>query len=432
MVSAFGFSASAVSDVLECKKDTSEQDDTLCIYKTLFRVDGVIHVAWFSLESKANEWLKTPQKLYVGIDRKVTEVKQEPTGQFDLVTGAPLTQDVPVESWQPASVTKFPIFILPYRETEEAIITSYVGRVFLDENKQEASSAITSAFTNSLNRAQKVYGSPKNEDGTGGKLREITDVKLVNSAILNKPFEFWNFPYPDPVVLNALKYFDIQNAQETNQVAFAVNNREDSRKTAKEISTAEQQQALLNSVQLTLFSTYIRSVYSFAWLIVQSQALQGHVNFLQVEQQTPQLSPIDGTPIIDPQTGQPLMDTTRVNNTEVIGYRYDVRAAGDVDVIARQEKLNQMMQDWPVISQTPLANIFLADMLKLKYPDSGEKYAKMVEQIPQVEAQAGQIQALSTVLQGVMEQYPDIAQTLPPQQLQQLQQIISSAQSPTK
>jgi hypothetical protein len=198
------------------------------------------------------------------------------------------------------------------------------------------------------------------------------------------------------------------------------------RKTAKEITAAQQQQSLLNSVQLTLFSTFIRGVYSFAWQIVQSQALQGKIKFLQIQQQQPVPNPMTGQPMMDPTTGQPMMQPIWTNDIATIGQTYDIRAAGDVDVIQRQERIAQMKQDWPVISQTPLAIPFLAEMIKLEYPDVGEKWAAVLMQ--QQVNQTGLIQSLAGMLGGVLKDHPEIAQTLSPQDQQSVAMIMQQSQ----
>ena len=38
-----------------------------------------------------------------------------------------------------------------------------------------------------------------------------------------------------------------------------------------------------------------------------------------------------------------------------------------------------MMMAWQVVAQTPLAPIFLQNMMRLMFPDEGESYAKMLQ-----------------------------------------------------
>jgi hypothetical protein len=405
------FNAEQVELIRRKRINTEKENETIYIYKVFFKKEGQVFVAWFHLESGVSDWLLAPQPLDLGIKEK----QQQPN---------PLTGQVE-EVWVAAPVTMYNIFILPYRETEKPKIVDHKGRVFLDGNKQEAQTAILSGFINGLTRASNIYCSPAQEDGTGSSLKD-TGIKLPPGRILSKPVNFWHPDYPDPMVLRALQYFDTANAQETNQPTFAVMNREDSRKTAREISLAESEKQLLNSVQLTMFSTYVRAVYSFAWLIVQSQAMQDKIKFLLKAEQQPVMNPVLNQPMTD-ETGQPMTQTVYVNDYAVISQIYEVRAAGDVDVIQRQEKIQQMMQDWPVIQSTPLKDRFLQDLIKLKYPDVGEQYAGVLAQ-GDVLTQCKQLVAqLGTVMAGMMEQCPEMMKTLNPQEQANVQAMMTQA-----
>jgi hypothetical protein len=428
-VNKFGFSQEQVNLIVEARKDTSKADQTVRCFKEFFKYQGSVWVAWFALEdSNGNgDWLKAPMPLSLGISEQVTEMvtTQVP---HPLVPGMMVPSQQPVTKWKDKPVTQYPIFILYYRETEKPKITDHMGRVFFDESKQEAQTAILSGYVNGLTRASNVYASVGAEDGTGSSLKELNDVKLVGGRIFNKPLTFFHPDYPDPSVLKAMQWFDVANSQETNQPNFAASNRQDSRKTATEIDAANQQQQLLNSVQLALFSTHIRAIYSFSWLIVQSQALQNLIAFCRVAKQQPIANPaLGGQPTVDPTTGQPVMQTIYVNDESIIKQSYDVRAAGDIDVVQRAEKLTQMKQDWPVIANTPLANRFLQDLVRLEYPDTGEEYAEIIgtgDQVMQVKQLAAR---LGMMMSGAIAQHPEMMQTLPPEQQQQLQQTLAMA-----
>ncbi len=418
-VSKHGWSTAQVNKIIDARKEGKKAGETVRVYKQLFKEDGVVIVSWFCIEDGCDDWLKAPEPLYLGIDQQ--------TQDTDYATGQT------VSNWTPTPITDYPYFILPYRESEKPKLIDRHGRCFLDGNKQEAQTSVLSAFINGLNRASKTLASPKQDNGTGNSVKELANHPLEGGTILDTPVDFYNSPYPDPSVLKALQYMDVANSQETNQTNFAVMNREDSRKTAKEMSLAEQQGNLLNSVQLTLFSAHIRGIYSLVWLIVQSQALQGNIKFMLVNQQKPQINPVTGQPLIDPQTQQPVMQDNWVNNVEVIKLKYDVRAAGDVDVIQRNELIQQMKQDWPVVSQTPLAQTFLSDLLLLSYPNKGESYSKIIAAGQQTEAnqckqhlqEAGQLIAgLTTILQGFVKQHPEAVKDLPPDQQVRLGQFM--------
>jgi len=322
-VKKFGFDKAQVDLIMASRKDNQKEAETIRIYKCFYKYDGVVFVAWFCVTNGVTDWLKKPQKHYIGIDKQVN-------GQ-----------------WVPDDLLQYPIVMLQYHMTEEQKIMDSRGRCFFDGFKQEALTALWSAYINGMNRASNLYASPATEDGTGSAIKEIEGLKLTPGRVYNKPLNFWSIPYPDPTVLRTLQFADVQNSNENNQPNFAAMNREDSRKTATEIGAAQEQQQLLNSVTLTLFSTYIRQVYNIVWKIVQSQALQNKIQFLLIEQQTPVMNPINPQiPVLNPQTQQPMMQTTFVNNIKVIGKRYNIRAAGDVDVIAKNELIQKMRQDW--------------------------------------------------------------------------------------
>lgn len=405
-VQRFGFDAKQVNFILNSIKNTKGENETIRIYKRFKKLDGVVMVSWYCLEHGCTDWLKKPAQHFVGIK------KQGPDGQ-----------------WVDSPLTMYPVFFLPYRETEKPRLIDHKGRVFLDENKQEAQTAILSGFINGLTRASNIYGSPSGESGDGASLKEIEDIKICGGRILNKPITFWSPPYPDPMVIKALQFLDTSNAQETNQVNFAAMNREDSRKTAKEIDASQQQQQLLNSVQLTLFSTHIRSIYSFAWLIVQSQALQGSIKFLQIAQQNPVLSPVDNQPVIDPATGAQQTTTSVANDVATIGQIYDVRAAGDVDVIQNDDTINKMQSFWPIVATTPIAMPFLAELIRRSFPDIGEKWAGQLEQSPQL---ITMLQHMTSVFAAILKDNPEVEQKIPQDQRDSLAQMITQAMQLTQ
>jgi hypothetical protein len=359
-----------------------------------------------------DDWIKKPAKLYLGIRHEIQEID-------------PIAQQ-PITKWEDTPITMYPMFLLSYRETEKPKIIDHKGRVFLDENKQEATTGILSAYINGLQRSAEIKASPKTDDGTGNSVKEVSNKDIGGSHIFDKPLDFWSLPAPSPDTLRAVQYLDVANSNETSQPNFAVTNREDSRKTAKEIEAAQQQTSLLNSVQLTLFSTHIRAIYSFVWLIVQSQAIQNKITFLLIQKQKPVLG-ITGQPVIDPQTQQPATESYWANDTDTIKLKFELRAAGDVDVVQRQELIQQMQQDWEVIQQTPLRDRFLQDLIKLKYPAQGDQYAIILQQGSADVMMKSLIGQLSTVLDGFIKSSPELVQKLPPEQQQHLQQMISQA-----
>jgi hypothetical protein len=469
----FGFNPTVVEELAAKRRDTQKEGETLDFYKLFFKKEGVVYVGWFCLTDGATDWLKKPEKLFLGVREKqqsqppsnITQFPgagnaaelNMPPQQNQLGTNPSQGQSgQPQEQWVDSEIKEYPVFVLPYKETEKPKVVDHKGRCFYDEPKQEAQTAVLSGFINALTRASNTIASPSQEDGTGAQLKEIEDVKLLNGRIYNKPLNFWSHPYPDFQILQFLKYSEDANSEETNQVNFSAMNREDSRKTAKEIGAAQQQQSLLNSVQLTLFSTFIRETYSFAWLIVQSQAMQELIAFLQIQvpDQKAMQSMMKGVQdaysqqmnqfllngqMVHPQVqlamqNQAVQQVQQIqqqppmmwqNDFKTIQQKWELRAAGDVDVIQRQEKINQMKTDWPVVSQTALAMRFLSDLIKLEYPDVGEQYAQILGETDMMNQARQEAAALGSIIIAIMKEHPEIMKTISPQELQQLNQLLS-------
>jgi hypothetical protein len=410
-VQSFAFDETQVKKVIEPLGD--KKDDTVEIGKVLFKLEGVVYVAWYN--ERCDNWLKAPTKLFLGRKRMEMKLEHQPMidslgmPMMDPMTMQPMMQQVEVPQWIDEDEYNYPITILPYNKTEQKKIISHKGRVFLDRFKQEAQTAVASGFVNGITRACNIYGSPKSPIQTGAAPKQ-TELILEHGKLYSEPVDFWSTAYPDPIMLNALQYFDVQNSQETGQPTFAVNNRKDSRKTAAEVSAAQEQAALLNSVSLTLFSSCMREILSLAWSIVQSLALQDLIRFM---------------PLFD-EAGEYVS-----NDHATIGLDYDVRAAGDVDFIQRTEKINRMKIDWEVISATPLAIPFLAEYLRIAYPDSGERWATTLLQGDE-DSKRGLIAKLGGIVQSLIQQNPQMMEGIDPttkQELMQLQQEVAVATS---
>ena len=359
-VARYNFNKDAVERLVQTKIQNGDTDPLLTVYKRFFKYDGVVYISWMSLES--DQWLREPEKFSYGLQRQVEDIVEETVmiQQPDPITGQPVMQS----SKQPKVITKwvdvdevsYPFEILPYYETEQPKLFDRKGRCYMDEYKQEAQTAVWSAFINAVNRAHCVFSSPKNPV-SGGAPKQLETV-LLNDSVMSEPMEFWSPPWPNPMVLQALESLETRNQIETANVAFAVDNRQDSRKTAKEVESSEQQTALLNSVKVTLLSIFLRSVCERCWRILRYYAQREIVVFV---------------PIPNPQGGI-------VNDPNTWTQQYDLYAAGDVDVIKRNEKLQRMMQSWPVIQNTPAAQIFLIDFIKTAFPDDADRYVAAIEQ----------------------------------------------------
>lgn len=400
---AKGFDAKQVDAIISANTAKRKRDETVSIYKIYFKFNNCVYVEWYSRDSNIDDWLKQPEKLKIGIAEQ-----QSPDSallQIDGQQGGNALSNF----WVDKEVDLYPVFQYLYKDDECETITEHVGRGFLDAPLQEAHTAIVSGFVNGLLRASNVYSSPATDDGESADIKQL-DVQLVHGGIYSKPLNFFHTDYPDVSVLTAMQYLSTINAQATGKTSFAVSNRKDSRKTAKELSLAEKEEQQIESIGLADFSETLREIFSFVWIIVQSQALQGKIGFLQ------KIVPIM---VITPD-GQQIAsgETEIVNDNDIIKEQYDIRPAGDVDVIERGKKLQQMQVDWPVFQTTALAPKFLEDYVRLSYPDRAEEYTKILQQ-----GDIGKqlVASLSTLLKAFTSK--EDLKSLAPEQLAQLQQI---------
>lgn len=390
-----GWKKSVVDALIEKKSESSGKgscnDYIFDVRRVYFKTDKdeFIRVAWYCKDG--DDWLSIPRPLFLG--RTTKEIVQ--TVEIGLgLDGMPMLIPTEKEVVKNIYETEFPIYIATYMENEEKEILSKEGRSFLDEPKQEAATAIRSSIVNRAVRGANVYASPKNPTSVGTGIPKATTMTLKNGAIYDAPLEFWNMPSVDPALPKIDQMLQVNNAAETNKVAWAVNNREDSRKTATEIQSVTQKESEIDSVSVVLFSKFIRELTTRLWSIVQNLAANGNLpDFLSTA--TPEY------------------------RMAALSMKFDLFAAGDVDVIKRNEEINTMKQDWPVVSTIPqLAAIFLADYFRKAYATDGEKYASIVMSSMQ---QQGNMEALMMVLKGMLEQF---GPQMTPEQQQNVAQLI--------
>lgn len=366
------------------------EDSLREIYKVFFKQDGTVYVGWYAKE--ANNWLKLPEKLFLGKKKLVTNVVEKMVPMKTGVTsfGAPIIENIPQQvpetTWEIVYETSFPIKLLLYEENEQPQIKDRKGRVYKDDYKQEALLALWSSFINGCIRASNVHAAPKNP-ATGGAPKQ-TNVIIEHGKLWSEPIDFFNTPWPDPMILTAAQALDVQNTQETLQLSAAVSNRQDSRKTAQEIKQVQQEQSLVNGVQVTLLSVFLRDILTAVWQIVQSQALQELIVFCS----------------------QNVGGGEFKNDLELIGEDYDIFAAGDVDVVQRAEKLQKQLQFLPIVGNTALGEEFLVDIIKSAFPDEANRYETILRngfqqgKIIQQQQQEKQQQQEQMMQQGVMAQ----------------------------
>lgn len=394
MVEKFKFNSVVVNE-LKTKYSTGTDSfnydqKTIAIYKIFFKESGIIYVAWYANESQ--QWLKEPEPLYIGCHDVTVEKQQVGVDEFGK----------PIMDYPPEYATDFPIFLFRYIESEDPKVMQIKGRCLLDKEYQMAVTAGLSGWINKLTRSANVYASSEATASNATPLSspKITDTILKNGSMFDKPVNFFSLPAPESSLLTAIMQIMTISQQESSQVNYSALNRPDTEKTATEIAAATKESNKLSSVQVSLFSIALRSLFTYCWKIYQNRVAQGVIEV------NPELLPLFVE--IDPSTGK------------IIKLReYTIKSSGDVDVIQRAEKLDRMMKFWPVISATAAAQLFLADMLMSAFPEDANKYIKALG-IAQQDKQligklAGMVNTLATSngrirpeLKGMEEQLKQI------------------------
>lgn len=354
-----------VDEVLKDQEGKEDREGSFCIRKLYFWHNGVVQLGYW--HDKATGWLKAPDKLFLG--------KRNDDG----------TQ---VEE------TEYPIEPLPYTVSENGRLIDTKGRVFLDMHVQDAATAGASAYINGLTLSSRLQGCPANPNDNS-EIKQ-SDSKFANGAIWNQKMEFIRTDPPPAECIKGVEWLINQNANETSQVNYAAMNRQDSRKTATEIQNSTQQASLLNSERVAVLGLAMRNVHRRGWEIARSQVMQG---------------------------------TLTSACRELYGFNYIILPAGDVDVVKRQERQQQMMQDWPVLQQTPAAQVFLEDFLRLRYAEQADKY---IQALKAGDVKGQMLAAIPQMLRGMAAKDPMLGAALAPHmpELEQVEAQIEQVLNP--
>ena len=357
-------SESAATDTADGSVVDAKDKSLYRIYKVMFRVNGVVNVAW-ARKDRCDDWLRAPRPLFLG--RRSAPVPQQQQMQPQQQPQLPQTQ----ESYE----TAYPYIIFPYLISENDTISQLKGRVYLDQDTQEAVSSLLSSFCTGHRRASGLYFSKDISDPNDDLMMQ-KNVFFQPGALINSKVTQFQLTPPNAEMVSAINLLVAGNQNETSQVNFATQNRKDSRKTATEVSAASQSAASLSTVQVVLFSAALRTMYSMMYDIIASRVVAG---LIQVD---PAVAPM----------------YTR---------KYHLKPAGDTDVIERQQMVQQMMSAWPVVQNTPANIAFLSDLLAKMFPEQAGKYIQIFQQ-----AQQQQQSAQAQQQQQMMQQATQVGQQI--------------------
>ena len=368
--------------------------DDLVIYETFVKVNGFVYRGWYYKDSR--QWLKQPLPFSNGIEESVPEVNIDPTA----MTTEPTYVNKPVH------LTYYPIAVKRAEIKENRKHDEAEGRAVEDYHKQEAATTLMTAAVNGCTQAANTMWSPDGANLDGMAPAQL-QYKIKNNAIWKTPMRAFTAPWPDPMIFKGIEAITQQNAMETNQVAWAVNNRKDSRKTATEIEAAQQQQGMLTGTSALVFSIFLRDVLTMTWPIVQSAAKKGSIKFL-IEVSNP------------------------AEKEAILSTQYEVKPAGDIDFIEKQQRITNIQQDLPMFQGTPIGQEMMKEYVRLRYPEKYDQWSKILSQGNDTQLIQGLGQALQAVVtdETTGQLKPEFAAEA--QSFQQLQQAVQQrlAQQP--
>jgi len=368
--------------------------DNVVLYEVFFKQDGTVYRGFYSQMNGA-EWAVEPTPFYNGVARETTTLEQIPGAM----------EASPVTKWENEFERDYPYTCLRDRITEDETLSEVEGQAQQQYYKQDAASSLFSSFVNACKRASRVMWAPKNPNNeSGGSAPKQLSMEVRDGAIWEGPMEAFHTPWPDPQVMNAMEALEKQRSLENQQIAWAVTNRQDSRKTATETMAAGQQNSQLSGVNTLMFSIALTFLFRSNWRIIQSQALQGNIRFCVI--------------------------STGKNDEELLRVKCTIRAAGDVDFVQRQELIQRMQQDWDIFAATPLAQEFLRMYVQVRYPTYSERFLAVLEQAG---GDKKLIQSLSLLLkEAVTDEHGQLRPewTQHAQQLSQIQQMVQQSLNP--
>ena len=368
--------------------------DDLVIYETFVKVNGFVYRGWYYKDSR--QWLKQPLPFSNGIEESVPEINIDPMA----MTSEPTYVNKPVH------LTYYPIAVKRSEIKENRKHDEAEGRAVEDYHKQEAATTLMTAAVNGCTQAANTMWSPDGANLDGVAPAQL-QYKIKNNAIWKTPMKAFTSPWPDPMIFKGIEAITQQNAMENNQVAWAVNNRKDSRKTATEIEAAQQQQGMLTGTSALVFSIFLRDVLTMTWPIVQSEAKKGSIKFL-IE-------------VSDP-----------AEKEAILSKQYEVKPAGDIDFVEKQQRITNIQQDLPMFQGTPIGQEMMKEYVRLRYPEKYDQWSKILSQGNDSQLIQGLGQALQAVVtdEATGQLKPEFAAEA--QSFQQLQQAVEQrlAQQP--
>lgn len=364
-----------VKSILDALTTAESVHRNFKVYLVMTKSPMGIQQFWYSEDP--NHMLSDPVPLFIG---KMEQGPVDPMApaQEPVYTGVPTDQ--------------YPIFPVFYEITENPVLIEIKGRAHADMHDQEALTMGWTSYVNGMIRASELFAARDQQAVVENPETLQTSVLIKPGVVTKEKLIFYTPPAPDAGCLMALQALRTENSSGAGQTDFAAANRQDSRKTATELNAAKEQAVQHQTVPLTNFAIGYSELLKFRWSIVQHNVRSGfNTKFM-------------------------------ANHPEVRAVldQVEILPAGDVDYVARSEKLSKFTNFYQLFAQTPVGIYFLKKILELAFPDEYQQMAPLLQDNSRA---VGQL--MLELLKGLP---PQTLNTLPPELQGQLQQAIQTAE----
>jgi hypothetical protein len=358
----YAWKQSAMETLLGSMAAGDDATRMLEVFQMFYRVNDIVHTCWYT--DKETKVLLSAPAPYT-------------SGEFD-------------QAGLPVPAGEYPFFPIYYSITENPIIVERKGRAHMDMHDQEAATMMWTGLVNACMRAAEIYASVEATPQTENPAIKQTEFVIEPGRIVDKPVKFFNTPWPDSMMLSALNALSTTNAAAAGQTDFAVMNRKDSRKTAKEMDLASDQSTASKSVPLTMFTSGYRALLNYQFKLLRGNCAGGtNTQFLAAI----------------PEARQILITTEWV-----------IQPAGDTDYVERLKQLEMYVKLYPLVQNTAAGPEFLRKIVEMAFPKDYKALEPYLK-----DNTRGMMQALLQIIQQVP------TESLPPEVAAKLQEIVATA-----
>lgn len=362
------------------KTAVKSSTEAIQIYKAFMRNDdGVLYIAWMADEKFAcSDYLKKPTLAQLGL--------------FVESNGMAV----------PAPLTQIPIFVLPYHVEEDEEILDIQGRAALDIHVQDCLQSLWSGTTNGVTRASRFYPTRKLPLPGQEVPRSSESPVLQHGVIFEGDIDTFQPAWPNSIAVLAAQSLSSKKAQEIGATDYAAGNRQDTRKTATELTMAKEQADDLSGPGISLYSMCMLEMELLGWRIVKSGILVEHLNNVPPEKRKfkyPASVPIE----------------------VILSPSLNVSMAADMQVVRRAQRQSRFLEHWPIVANTPFAIPYLETFLQETFPEEFVLWKQAVGQADQ--RVTGMTELLKNTLQFLQQMPPE---ALPPEQHQPFAQLLNT------